>query len=206
LSAERLYSFYKATEYVVLNKIPGDIVECGVDRAGSTMVAALSLIGLKQTKRKIYLYDTYEGMTKPTEKDVLIENKKIKALTKWQRRRDGEYANWRRTSLETVKSNMERTGYPKSNLVYVKGKVEETIPKFAPNKIAVLRLDTDWYESTYHEMVHLFPRLVKGGVLILDDYRHWQGSRDAVDKYLSENKIKIFLHRTDESECTGVKI
>jgi hypothetical protein len=85
------------------------------------------------------------------------------------------------------------------------GKVEDTIPEQSPDKIALLRLDTDWYESTYHELVHLFPRLVKGGVLIIDDYGHWQGTRKAVDQYIRENNLQLFLHRVDYSGVIAIK-
>ena len=101
---------------------------------------------------------------------------------------------------------MYSTGYDKSKIHLVKGKVEETIPKTLPERIALLRLDTDWYASTKHEMLHLFPRLVPGGVLILDDYGSWLGARKAVDEYIAENKVKIFLCRVDNSGRVAVKL
>ncbi len=88
----------------------------------------------------------------------------------------------------------------------IKGKVEETIPHDIPEKISILRLDTDWYESTYHELVHLYPRLVKGGVLIIDDYGHWQGARKAVDQYFQENNIPVLLNWIDYTGRVAVKI
>jgi hypothetical protein len=87
----------------------------------------------------------------------------------------------------------------------VKGKVEDTIPRAAPKQIALLRLDTDWYESTYHELKHLYPRLVPGGVLILDDYGHWEGARRAVDQYFEEERIRLFLHRIDYAGRLAIK-
>jgi O-methyltransferase len=93
-----------------------------------------------------------------------------------------------------------------SHVRLVKGKVEDTVPKNAPEKIALLRLDTDWYESTRRELVHLFPRLVPGGVLIIDDYGHWQGARKAVDEYIAGNQVKILLNRVDYTGRIGVKI
>jgi hypothetical protein len=82
-------------------------------------------------------------------------------------------------------------------MFFIKGKVEETIPEQAPAQIALLRLDTDWYESTYHELVHLYPRLSPGGILIIDDYGHWAGARKAVDEYFAEHRLNLFLHRID---------
>lgn len=71
--------------------------------------------------------------------------------------------------------------------------------------IALLRLDTDWYESTKHELVHLFPRLAENGPLIVDDYGHWQGQKMAVDEYFPENNLRIFLSRIDYTGRIGIK-
>lgn len=91
---------------------------------------------------------------------------------------------------------MAATGYPKDNIIFIKGKVEQTIPGTLPGKIALLRLDTDWYESTKHELNHLYPLLEKAGILIIDDYGAWQGARKAVDEYFSTNG-PVYLHRLD---------
>lgn len=109
-----------------------------------------------------------------------------------------------------MQANLRRTAYDPARLHYVKGKVEDTIPSSpdgvqAPERIALLRLDTDWYESTRHEMVHLYPRLVPGGVLIIDDYGHWQGSRKAVDEYFAENGPPLLLNRIDDPGRLAVK-
>jgi hypothetical protein len=104
-----------------------------------------------------------------------------------------------------VQRNLAGTGYDLASVKFIKGKVEETIPAHAPARIALLRLDTDWYESTRHELAHLFPRLVPGGVLILDDYGHWQGSRRAVDEYMAEHGIPILLNRVDYTARIAVK-
>lgn len=100
---------------------------------------------------------------------------------------------------------MALSHYPTQNIHYIKGKVEDTIPQNAPDQIALLRLDTDWYESTKHELVHLFPRLVKGGVLIIDDYGYWKGARKAVDEYIEENNLQILLSRMDETGRIAIK-
>jgi len=112
---------------------------------------------------------------------------------------------WAYGALEEVKRNLLSTGYPAERIFFVKGKVEETIPMSAPAQIALLRLDTDWYESTYHELVHLYPRLSSGGVLIIDDYGHWKGARRAVDAYISEQKLRLLLNRIDYTGRICVK-
>jgi hypothetical protein len=101
---------------------------------------------------------------------------------------------------------MDSTGYPRDRITYVQGKVEETIPAVIPDKISILRLDTDWYASTRHELVELFPRLSIGGVLIIDDYGYWRGARLAVDEYFSQGAAQMLLHRIDYTGRIGVKL
>lgn len=203
-SRERMYALYKAVEYVIKADIPGDFVECGVWKGGSSMLIALTLLELRSTNRKIYLYDTFEGMTKPCEDEFYLEKKTLKAIKIWKQNYMGGINEWCYASLSEVEDNMYSTEYPRENLVFIKGKVEETIPKIMPLGISILRLDTDWYESTKHELVHLFPLLFRGGVLIIDDYGSWSGSKRAVDEYFSNNNI--LLNRIDTGGRIGVKI
>jgi hypothetical protein len=100
---------------------------------------------------------------------------------------------------------MDSTGYPQNRVRFIKGRVEETVPGEAPEQIALLRLDTDWYESTQHELEYLFPRLAPGGVLILDDYGHWAGARKAVDDYIALHKLPLLLCRIDMSGRIAIK-
>jgi len=198
-SKERMYALYKAVRYVVEAGVPGDLVECGLWRGGSSMMIAHTLILSGQTGRKIYMYDTYGGMPEPSGRDVDIND--VGARRKWERKG----GSWAYASLDEVKANMISTGYPKEMLVFVKGKVEDTIPSKMPEAVALLRLDTDFYESTYHELKHLYPALSRRGVLILDDYGHWKGAREAVDRYFKENKVGILLGRVDYTGRVGVK-
>jgi len=202
---ERMYSLYEAVKYIIDAKVPGDFVECGVWRGGSSMIMAHTLLKMGETGRKIYLYDTFAGMSKPTEKDVDIENSS-KAIARWNESKEKGINKWAFSPVEEVRKNMLSTGYPENKMIFVKGKVEDTIPKTMPSKIAILRLDTDWYESTYHELKHLFPLLSKRGVLIIDDYGHWAGARQAVDEYIKEKKIKILLNSIDRDSKIGIKL
>jgi hypothetical protein len=203
-SAERMYALYLSLKYVVQHGIKGDVVECGVFKGGSSMLAALVLMKTGAIDRKIYLYDTYSGMTKPTEKDVDLTGRP--ALKTWLDMRKDEHINmWTYCPLEEVKRNLFSTGYPKENLIFVKGRCEDTIPGIAPEKISVLRLDTDWHDSTYHELRHLFPRLAARGVLIIDDYGHHRGAREAVDEYFRGQNEPILLSRIDYTGRLGIK-
>lgn len=201
-SEERLAALISAVRYVCHSRLPGDLVECGVWRGGSMMAAALTLLDEGDTVRHLYLYDTFSGMSEPTNEDKNLDGKMA------QQQLDSEPVNtgiWCHASLKEVQENLYSTGYPKENIHFVQGKVEETIPKTMPEGVAVLRLDTDWYESTRHELLHLFPRLAQYGILILDDYGHWQGARKAADEYFAQRQKPIFLHRVDYTARIAVK-
>ncbi len=204
-STERLYAVYQSVDYILKNNIPGDFVECGVWKGGCAMMMAHALKKYNCYDRKIYLYDTFEGMTEPGEKDISYA--KHPAHKKYNESLHQESGtNWCRSELDEVLHNLQRTGYPIENFICVKGKVEDTIPGDMPEKIALLRLDTDWYESTLHELQYLYPRLSEKGVLIIDDYGHWLGCREAVDEYFKANDIKMLLTRTDYTGRLGIKI
>lgn len=202
-SPERVNAVCSAIEYVTKHGIPGALVECGVWRGGIMMAAALTLLRAGVRDRDLYLFDTYEGMTEPTAHDKW--NGKL-ATDIWRAEAgDAPISEWCRAGFDDVAKNMRSTGYPTERVHLVKGRVEDTLPAQGPAQIAMLRLDTDWYESTKHELEHLFPRLVPGGVLILDDYGHWEGARRAVDEYLASSKVPILLSRTDYAGRIGVR-
>ena len=201
---ESMYSLYKAVEYLVKHRIPGDLVECGTWKGGSAMVAALALKKLGDTTRRFYLYDTYEGMSEPTDKDVNWHDVSAKDELA-AHAHEKEFSVWCCASLDEVRRNLLATGYPSERLVFVKGKVEDTIPGTMPERIALLRLDTDWHASTAHELSHLFPRLATHGVLIINDYGFWKGAREATDEYFAAHQVRMLLHRTDYTERIGVK-
>mgnify|MGYP001547072112 FL=1 len=196
-SPERVAALVEAVRYVVANRIPGDFVECGVWRGGSSMAAALALKELGDVSRELWLYDTYEGMSAPTGEDVDVAGQSADAKFS-QRQLTEDSSEWCRSPIDDVRQNLESTGYPADKVHFVKGKVQDTIPGTMPaGPVAILRLDTDWYESTRHEMQHLYPALVKGGVLILDDYGYWQGARKAVDEYFTTHNIRPLMGRVD---------
>ncbi|MFH1024667.1 MAG: TylF/MycF/NovP-related O-methyltransferase [Planctomycetota bacterium] len=202
-SPERIYAVIQAVNHIVRAGIPGDLVECGVWRGGSSMAAALTLLGRGVTDRDLHLFDTFEGMPAPGPEDRTFSGENPRE--RWNRqRRSGQGSAWSSVPLEDVRRNVTGTGYPASRLHFIKGMVETTIPEKAPDKIALLRLDTDWYASTKHELDHLFPRLARGGVLIIDDYGHWEGARKAVDEYFTAHDVKMLLARVDYTARMGV--
>ena len=195
-SIERMYALYTSVGYIVDNNIPGDLVECGVWRGGSIMVMAYALLAKGDTSRKLYLYDTFTGMPRPAGTDLELPGGS-KVLETWNDKRQEDYNEWAFSSLSEVKKNVFSTGYPPGRIEFVKGKVEDTIPNVIPEKISLLRLDTDWYESTKHELKHLFPLLQQRGVIIIDDYGSWGGSKAAVDEFLMSKCNPLFLAPLD---------
>lgn len=185
------WELIQAIRYVESRGIPGDFVECGVWRGGNLVIAGLlrERLGLD---RQIWAFDTFAGMTAPTVADFkpaeeLDVKKKFDELDR------GGRNDWCYASEEDVLRNFEsRVG--NRNLRTVRGPVEETLRNTdnLPSRIAILRLDTDFYESTKAELEILYPRLASGGVLIVDDYGEWAGARRAVDEYFSGQAI--WLH------------
>lgn len=204
-SAEAICALAEAVRHVVRQNVEGDIVECGVWRGGSMAAVARTLVSLGDFERSLYLFDTFEGMPPPGALDVNFEGEVAEDLYRERNGRGGG-SDWCRASEETVARVMAACGYDESKIHLVKGRVEETIPSKAPERIAILRLDTDWYESTLHELEHLFPRLSRGGVVIIDDYGHWRGARRATDEFFARERTGVYLHRVDYTVRCGVKL
>jgi hypothetical protein len=200
-SKQRIAALANATEYVVRRGVPGDFVECGVWHGGSAMVIALTLRRLGAADRRLWLYDTFDVMPGPGVHDVDIRGRSLRE--EWS-----EHAaagiEIRVKSVEEVREAVLSTGYDPGLVTLVEGRVEETIPAQAPERIALLRLDTDWYESTSHELRHLYPRLASSGVLIIDDYGEFLGARRAVDEYFKDDPI--LLNRIDYTGRIALKI
>lgn len=187
-SPERVGAFIAAIDYVIAAELDGAIVECGVWRGGSMMAAALRLLQ-SDFRPELYLFDTYEGMPQPSPVDVDLRGRP--AQKRFARSRTPAGSRWCLAGIDEVRRNLESTGYPMDRVHFVKGMVETTIPAEAPEQIAILRLDTDWYESTKHELAHLYPRVTPRGVLIIDDYGYWKGSRRAVDEFLADRPLLV---------------
>jgi hypothetical protein len=197
------YGMWQAVAHVCDRGVPGDLVECGVWRGGSSMLAALCLMA-RGEHRRLWLYDTYAGMTEPTAEDIEALTGRP-AMATWLGSRVGDRSNWCYSPVEDVREAMAGTGYPLEMVEFVKGPVERTLLERAPDGIALLRLDTDFHASTKAEMETLYPNLAPGGVLILDDYGYWQGARQAVDEYFDREGGRPLLSRLDWTGRMAVK-
>jgi O-methyltransferase len=202
-SVERMYALYKTVEYISRAGIPGDIVECGVWRGGSMMLAALTLLKLGDVGRRLVLFDTFAGHPRPDPAEDGQSN-----FDEWaRRRRTDESSDWAAVSLDEVRTNLQSTGYPTEKTTFIPGVVEKTIVPNRPETIALLRLDTDWYASTAHELKYLYPRLADhGGIILIDDYGDMAGARKAVDEYFKGQRAAPLLNRIDFSGVIGIKL
>ena len=204
-SHTRIWSLLRAVTYIHAQQIPGAIVECGVWRGGSMMAVALQLRELDATDRHLWLYDTYEGMTRPTDEDrEAVTGVSAQSMLSSTPIGDGNNV-WCMADERDVRTNMASTDYPTDRLHFVKGDVAETLTRSRPESVSLLRLDTDWYASTKAELELLYSRLVPGGICILDDYGHWEGARKAVDEYFEVNPPRPLMMPIDYSSRVFTK-
>lgn len=178
VNQERINSLDQCMQVVISTNIEGDFVECGTWRGG---LAALMLDHLVRNNldRKLYIYDTFEGMPAPSLRDD------PRALEKYNETCDGEFSDWCRAGVDVVKQTLDAvTPEFENHCVLIPGMVEQTLDHYNANAIALCRVDTDWYESTKKEFEVLYPRISAGGYMIVDDYTDWSGCRLAVDEYM----------------------
>lgn len=199
-SVEALFSLYTAVNHILDRDIPGDIVECGVWRGGSALLAALILKSREIKDRKVYLYDTFEGMPAPTEFDVDKYGRTgLEMMEQY-----GDEMGWCYAFLPDVQQAFAPHNF-EFEIEFVPGDVMATLKETQPETISILRLDTDWYESTALEFDLLYPKLSTGGVIIVDDYGVWAGSRKATDDYFAKFP-KPMLVRIDKEVRLGIKL
>lgn len=193
LSSERLQNNIDMMEYVNKSGIEGDVVEVGVYKGGSMLAFLKAHERMSHPpKRSFHLYDTFSGMTPPTDADVDLNG--YSATHLMQQNADVKCIS----SLSEVQATISNNTQPIHETAYHVGDIlQNTI---YPEKIAILRLDTDWYESTAFELANFYEKVVPGGVTIIDDYGHWMGCKRAVDEFLL-NHPDIHLTRID---YTGV--
>lgn len=191
-SKERIDSLYDSLEYIRENNLEGDFVECGVWKGGN-ILGIITYLQHHSMQGSVWLFDTFSGMTLPGEMDIDFVNRKASNIFE-----DVKCAS----SLDSVKWLLDQTKFNKSKINYVVGDVEKTlVSKKLPAKISLLRLDTDWYASTKKELEVLYPILCSKGVLIVDDYGHWQGAKKAVDEYFLNSNVII-----EKIDYTGIKL
>lgn len=185
------HNIYTSVKYVCENQVSGDFVECGVWLGGASIFAALAFEKFGGANRKVYLYDTFAGF--PENSYDVRHGERV---------RGPRYRNFRKA----VEANLKGAGVKPEAYEIVEGPVEETLERDLPSSISILRLDTDHYSSTKKEMVTLYPVLSEAGVLIIDDYGAYEGSRRAVDEYLKSANAPLMLTRVDKGIRSALKL
>lgn len=208
LSYPRLTCLFNQVAFCEKNSIEGAFVECGVWKGGAIGLMALANLKYGKVKRDLHLFDAFDDICEPdAEKDKGVAFEELEQLG-FKHKMAGKlipikgiYAGigGHGTIEECEKLLLEKIKYPKNNIIFHKGWFQNTLPlnasKIGP--IAILRLDGDWYASTKVCLENLFDQVVSGGFVIIDDYGHYEGCKKAVDEFIHEKKLNVFLHFVD---------
>jgi predicted O-methyltransferase YrrM len=208
-SRQRGFALWSAVNHVVDCNLPGAFVECGVWRGGSAMLMALTLLQRGAAPRELFLFDTFSGMTEPGDQDVDLHGRPATALLDGSHGEELSELVKAEAPLDHVREAMASTGYDMRLVHLVPGDVRETLPVTQTLHLALLRLDTDFYDSTLCELEVLYPRLVKGGILIIDDFGLGKGARAAVEQYFGTPEAKAgrpLLWTIEDTGRGGVKV
>lgn len=204
-SFERLASLWQQVRYLDRYDIAGAFVECGVWRGGSTGLMALAHRASHPTAtRELHLFDSFEGLPEP---DAAVDDQ---GSIDYAGAGDGKLRSVGKCvgTLDENRQLMEQMlAYPRNLLHYHEGWFQDTVPRDAPvlGPIALLRLDGDWYESTRICLDHLYDKVVRGGVVVIDDYGHYAGCKKAVDEFLQRRTEPILLSHIDYTGRYWVK-
>jgi O-methyltransferase len=178
IGMQRMHNLEKCMRTVLAEKIPGDFIETGAWRGGSTifMRAVLQRFGI--TDRKVWVADSFQGLPRPTHAEDCTDA-----------RYDLSECDYLKVSLEQVKANFAKFDLLDDQVQFLKGWFKDTLPTAPINQLAVLRLDGDMYESTMDALNSLFHKVSPGGFVIVDDYSAWPGCRAAVDEFRRKNQL-----------------
>jgi O-methyltransferase len=210
LSKRSLVTLYQQVAYCEKNGVPGAFVECGVWKGGAMGMMALANMQKGGFRRHLHLFDAFQEICEP---DATVDGERaMREVKKYTG--SGHYKGILQPlagiydylggpgTLGENKQLLEKTiGYPIEFLHYHVGWFQQTVPTVHESigPIAILRLDGDWYVSTKVCLEYLFKNVVKGGIVIIDDYGYYEGCRGAVDEFLLSRKIKIYMHNIDNT-------
>jgi len=201
-----------ALNYVLDTGVEGALVECGVEEGNFQAVWITELMRRNET-RDIYMFDTFGGLTRPGANDYTSSDTPFYKMTnemvveEWSKYKvSDDINNWCYCSLERVQARLNEFNYDSSKLHYVVGDVMSTLNDGAniPEKIAILRLDTDWYETSKFELEKLYDKVVTGGVIVFDDYYHWAGQRKATDEFFAERGLSYDFVQQDTVKAAAI--
>lgn len=180
----KLYDLGKDTG---TRRIQGDFVECGVLNGGS---AAAIACALRETGKKIWLYDSFEGMPPASPVDGITAAQLEGAC---------------KGTEEKVREALALARFPTADLVIRKGWFQDTFKEPLPEKVSLLHLDCDWYESVLLSLRTFYDRVSEDGIIVLDDFGHWEGCREAYYDFITERRLKPLLERFGHTQAFWIK-
>lgn len=175
----------------IRNGVPGDFVETGVWRGGCGILMRAVLAATGEHSRRIWLFDSFQGLPKPDPASFPDDTDD----------RHWTFSGYLGVNREMVAANFDRYELLDARVEFMQGWFRDTVPNAAVDRIAVLRLDGDMYESTWLVLTHLYPKLSTGGYVIIDDYGAIASCRKAVEDFRSKYNIRAPLQEID---WTGV--
>lgn len=185
LSEPRLINLYNLAREVDKLSLTGDIVECGVYNGGSAATIAAACLK-SHPKRNIWLFDSFQGLPKPSDKDGIIAQSKF-------------HEGWCSGDISKVQEVFQTLRVPESRVRIVSGWFQDTFPSIQIQRIALLHIDADWYESVKLCLEKFYNNVCRGGFIILDDYGRWEGCRRATDEFLIKQQLNVRLNGVDVS-------
>jgi hypothetical protein len=204
-SVTRSKLLWDFSKKVLNSDVPGDFVECGVWKGGSAGIMGMALEKFDADHhRKLHLFDSFEGLPEPSELDGEgaaiysggVSSGKLESVHQCE------------AGIDEVKNFLfNHLSLAEERLIFHQGWFQDTLPllKEHPSKIALLRLDGDWYESTKVCLDYLYDRVPKGGVIILDDYFCWEGCKKAADEFRAARGIVDQIVRVDHEAVYWIK-
>ena len=197
-----LEATYRAAKDLDRRCLEGDFIELGVARGGCAALMGRTIFDVDeapQVARKLWLFDSYEGLPDPTEEDFDTSRgsgtgEHVRPLPK---------GSCLGTLDEVKKLMLVERGFPQEKIEFVKGWFQDTVPaqRDRIGKVALLRIDGDWYESTKVCLEGLFDQVVPGGVIIIDDYQSCYGCERAVDEFIGTNQLEVEIHLDGRGGC-----
>jgi len=182
-----LVHLYRLGQYVTAQKIEGDFVECGVCNGGSAAAIACAFRG---TKRHVWLYDSFEGLPEPNNVDGTDARD-------WVGKCLG--------SEDRVREALTLARFPEEDYTIRKGWFQDTFHQALPGVISLLHIDADWYESVMFSLDTFYDRVSDGGIVVLNDFGHWEGCREAFYDFAQKRNLRPVLERVGHTEAYWIK-
>jgi hypothetical protein len=200
----RMGMLWDAIETVHKEEIPGCFIEAGVYKGGSSMLAAYAMKHFDMG-RDIFMFDTFKGMTEPCEHDYKLNREKDPGqyLKKWKSKKATTHNTWCYASYPEVLNNINSVGYAFFDMIT--GNVIDTVRTGMCAKIAVLRIDVDFYDATKHLLEQWYEQVMPGGYIIFDDYWCWNGTHKAVNEFFESNDISLDELVTVDHSCAYMR-